>query len=150
MLNNLKALLAALLWLTLGPVLLVVAVILVALPLFHIAFPPNVRVNKEATSPDGRYTATFYTVSGGGAAGYVVEYVSLRERGKAFRAHEGKVFEMGHAYEIDLSWKESRHLVVEYPDRADVHRAADNLGSVLITYVSKPTVDNYFLRSRSP
>lgn len=67
-------------------------------------------------SPDGVLTAIFYSRSGGGAAGWVSLYVSLRQEGVE---EEVVLFEMGHGYDVVLTWLSASRLRIEYPSDAN-------------------------------
>ena len=68
-------------------------------------------------SPDGELTAIFYVRQAGGAAGSQSEYVSVRPRGDAA---EVLLFEMGHGYNVRLTWTGSRQLTIGYPKDANM------------------------------
>jgi hypothetical protein len=106
---------------------------------------PDIRVVAEKPAPDGRHVALFSITSGGGAAGYVIMNVSVRDRSQPFRAGQNHVFDMRHAYEVDLTWRDNTHLVVEYPDVAMVLQADTHIGPITVSYVPRPTVDEYYL-----
>jgi len=108
----------------------------------------EITIEKESTSAAGSYTATFYVISGGGAAGWVVMRVNLRSKGETFRPNKGDIFEMRHAYELDLKWQDDRHLTVEYPNVAQIYRQNHEVGPISISYIARPTVDHYYLRKQ--
>ena len=76
----------------------------------------KVEVIQEEKSPDGRYVATVFTCSGGGAAGYTYTNVNLRktadnlnQRDFLLGEHQWNSFT-----DIELSWRDSKHLEVSY------------------------------------
>lgn len=105
--------------------------------------PPDIDINQEIESPDGRYVATFYTISGGGAAGYVVERLKIMPRSQVFKADEDYVFEMRHAYKLDLEWRDDDFLIVTYPTDADVHRKLTSKGNIKISYASSSNLRQF-------
>ena len=70
-------------------------------------------------SPTGRYLATFFGLSGGGAAGWAYSRVSVRSAQQPFD-RESHILEMRHGYEVCLIWESDTKLVVEYPSEAVV------------------------------
>lgn len=103
--------------------------------------PPDIYVTKEVASPDGKNVASFYTISGGGAAGYVVNRLKIRPANQAFKADENYVFDMRHGDDIHLEWRDDDYLILTYPAQADIYRTQNKWGNIQIVYeksVSKP------------
>lgn len=99
--------------------------------------PHDVSVKKEVVSPDGKKVASFYIVSGGGAAGFVWATVKLRLKQEPLKDDDDYIFDMAHAYDIDLKWKSNQQLVVTYPGEAEVYRKKPRDKGVTIAYVAK-------------
>jgi hypothetical protein len=55
--------------------------------------------------------------SGGGAAGFAYEHVYVRD---SVDGQESRVLSLKSGYDVRLSWLDSMHLRVEYPDSARV------------------------------
>ena len=76
----------------------------------------NVEIISETRSPDGRYVATVFLCSGGGAAGYTYANVNLRESSAIFNQRDfllGK--HLWHSFaDISTRWKDSETLEVTY------------------------------------
>ena len=94
----------------------------------------------DCISPDGERIAAFYTESGGGAAGYAYEYVSVRPSTSEFSGG-GKAFMMSHGYDTRLTWTGRRSLEIGYPDSATVMDSPSTLEDVRITIVPLPSRD---------
>lgn len=71
----------------------------------------------ECPAPDDAHVAYFVVEAGGGAAGFVNEFVEIGKRGSSSRA---KVMELTHAYGIVLTWRSPTLLEITYPDTATV------------------------------
>lgn len=98
----------------------------------------QVEIVRTAMSPDSALVARAYVISGGGAAGWVYLQLDLRPRTKPFRADRSYVFSMkAHPYDVLLSWRGPRELLVEYPVDATIdgeHRMETEKFGVHITY----------------
>ena len=94
----------------------------------------------DCASPDGERIATFYIESGGGAAGYAYEYVSVRPSTSEFSGSR-KAFMMGHGYDTRLTCSGPRSLEIGYPDSATVMDSPSTLENVRITLVPLPSRD---------
>jgi len=102
----------------------------------------DLRIDLECPSPDGGAVATFYDLSGGGAAGWVQEFVAVHAAAAALdtAAH---VFKLSHGYHVRLTWESGRRLTVGYPasGRVDTALAVARLGAgreVALRYVALP------------
>lgn len=82
----------------------------------------QVRVDQECPSPSGELVATFYDLSGGGAAGWVQEYLAVR-RATAPLDTAAHVLKMSHGYDLRLTWASDRRLTVGRPASARVDTA---------------------------
>ncbi len=102
--------------------------------------PPDIHVTKEVVSPDGKNVASFYTISGGGAAGYVVIRLKIRPANQVFKSDENYIFEMRHGDDIDLEWRDDDYLIVTYPMDADIYRQQTIQGKIKISYGGKKRV----------
>lgn len=98
----------------------------------------DTEIDKEILSPDGKKVATFYIISGGGAAGFVNTRLQIRDKNKPFKENDSYVFDMSHADEHDFKWKDNRHLIVMYPSDASVSRSLPSQAGIKISYVAKP------------
>jgi hypothetical protein len=98
----------------------------------------------ECPSPDGKLIATFYTISGGGAAGSVYDSASVRATDQPLDVN-GPALTMSRGRGARLSWVDDRHLRIEFPSGADVHRQepviTTALGPVAIDFVTYPRDD---------
>jgi len=84
---------------------------------FLFAACDDVQVHIECPSPDNQYVAAYYSVSGGGAAGYVYTKINIKKvkgilnlwfPSTTLEGFEGADW-------IWFTWKSNRHLVVDYP-----------------------------------
>jgi hypothetical protein len=78
------------------------------------AAPPDLEVVQVARSPDGRHVATAYTLSGGGAAGYVLYRVTLGAPVRDQRAlGQDDVAQLRHPDPLRLRWEGPAVLAIE-------------------------------------
>ena len=100
--------------------------------------PVDLTVWCECSSPDGKLIASFYTQSGGGAAGWVYDYVGVRSTDVPLDI-DAPVMAMVRGQNTRLTWVDSRTLRVEHPSGATVLLSkadiATAFGSVGISYV---------------
>jgi hypothetical protein len=97
-------------------------------------------------SPDGKYVASFYGLGGGGAAGWLFEYVSISPADGP-SGSEVTVLEMNRGYEACLYWRDARHLVVTFPSSAEVLQAKTTISldeKIYVSYESEPDSDGEF------
>ena len=93
-------------------------------------------VLREVPSPDGSVVARYYYISGGGAAGWIDEYVSVDSAGAPFDPFDGTpVLTMSHAGDAELTWVDNRHLKVEIGEWANVKWHCSMAAGVRIDYV---------------
>ena len=104
----------------------------------------EVRIKTTSQSPDDKYLASFYSMSGGGAAGWVVLRVNLRRTNDVFYTSD-YVFEMNHGYQCELTWKGNAHLIVTYPAEANLKKQGYKWNEVTISYEMKPSKGGMFL-----
>ncbi len=100
----------------------------------------DVYIGREAVSPDGKKVATFYTISGGGAAGYVLTRLNLRPKTQAWKptkASNDYVFELRHGDDLDLQWQGNNKLNVVYEAGADTYDQLNSKDGVKISYQAK-------------
>ena len=92
-------------------------------------------------SPDGRHVATFYSVMGGGAAGYAYGRLNLRAASEDFDADD-YVLELKSGHDARLRWQGADSLLVEYPRGARVDSAALAWGAptIALRYDSVPAL----------
>lgn len=94
--------------------------------LFGCQNPKDVRIVINCDSPDKKQTATFFIRSGGGAAGYQYEYLSLRETTEPFD-YRGYILKLNGGYEIRIEWH-GPELVVYYPNTARIDKMVQENG----------------------
>jgi hypothetical protein len=103
-------------------------------------------------SPDGKYIASFYAIGGGGAAGSLFEYVSIR-RPESPLDNGTTVLQMSYASDVCLQWVDSRHLVVKYPSDAQAVSTKDTVNlddEIHVSFQPEPSSDGEFLRDTCP
>jgi hypothetical protein len=84
-------------------------------------------VRAECASPDGQLNAISWTHSGGGAAGWVAQVVTVVpvDRSsesilKKVTAADGVVAQFAHAGHLTLTWLSARSLRVDYPNSSEI------------------------------
>ena len=98
-------------------------------------------------SPDNKHIATLYKDSGGGAAGWCYEKVSINTIKKPFinKSSKNDVFSINCSSEIKLIWESNDHLIIEYLCKKPVVSLTkwflSNDDSVKISYNEKETND---------
>jgi hypothetical protein len=100
----------------------------------------DVNILSTSMSPDKEYIATFYNVSGGGAAGYAYMLVNLRRNDKPFNPKEGVIFQMTGVYQISLRWDDNEHLTVRHSKPAAIYLQEKEWGNerkIRISYVEE-------------
>jgi hypothetical protein len=100
-------------------------------------------------SPDGKLVASFYALGGGGAAGYMFEYVDVHTVGEAQR-HWIQALELSGVTEVRLHWRTVRELEITYPSDplVTVQRSRAELsinGGIKIRISSAPGRSGRFL-----
>ncbi len=111
----------------------------------------NVHTIVECPSATGRHLATFYVISGGGAAGFQYEYVSVRPAHSPFQPLE-YALQLKGGYDARLIWRGDTALLVEYPQDARVDSAATFVrlaDSVALDYVARPAEGGQFAQAGS-
>lgn len=104
------------------------------------------KVRFECPSPDKQFIATFYAMSGGGAAGWQYQYVNVRRTGATFRDAPW-LAQLKNARDLRLSWLDASHLRVEYPDDARLDRRLASYKdgrSIALEYVARRAGSNGF------
>jgi len=74
----------------------------------------------DVEPPGGAHVATFFGRSGGGAAGWSAQYVSVRRAADAFNPDVGWVFELSHVGEVCLAWADAKTLELTIPSTGEV------------------------------
>lgn len=75
---------------------------------------------KTAPSPNGKYAASIYTASGGGAAGWCHRRVAVTKKDAPFdfvtkdKDLPSRVFDTTCRSEIELAWQGDKHLIITY------------------------------------
>ena len=92
----------------------------------------------DCASPNGQLIATFYTIGGGGAAGSLDEYVSVRPSTSKFDENDW-VFTLTHGYDVRLSWTGPQSLEIGYPDSARTSISPTKRADVAINVVPLPS-----------
>ena len=98
----------------------------------------QIEILSTATSSSNDYVATVYTVSGGGAAGYVYKVVNLRKQAESFDPKKGIIFSASGTREVSLQWEDNESLVVKHSKAGNIYTQAKQWGSgkkIRITYV---------------
>ena len=74
-------------------------------------------VLREIVSPDTKYVATVFKADCGATTSYA-QIVIIREKSSEFQGDNRKeyIFTMKGLLDINVYWKDSRHLVIEPPD----------------------------------
>jgi hypothetical protein len=85
----------------------------------------EVRTIFECPSADGSLIASFFSVSGGGAAGWSTTRIGLRRKGEQFNPDQF-VLEMTQGYDAHLTWSEPNTLSIGYPDSATIRHRSDS------------------------
>ncbi len=89
----------------------------------------DVNILASSMSPDKEYIATFYNVSGGGAAGYVYMFVNLRRNSEPFDPKKGIIVQMTRCYEIHMKWDDNEHLTVSRSKNATTYLQLSEWGT---------------------
>ncbi|MGH7259119.1 MAG: hypothetical protein ACREI9_00370 [Nitrospiraceae bacterium] len=128
------------------------AAFLLVILLAFTACSPDTKITLECTSPDGQILASFYIYSGGGAAGYQLERVNIRESGNPFEP-QSYVLELKDGYDIHLFWQAPLRLLVEYPSDARLDQAIPQYlvggKAIEIHYRALPSKNGLFLDGKT-
>lgn len=125
-------------WLTcacIGGLVGVLSVLWVLWVLYLFLVASTTTVVQQLPSPDGRFIATYFINSGGGAAGWMYERVSLRQATNTFNKDD-YIFQVSHS-EATLSWQDNRTLRVTYPADTNVQHQESNKDGITILYRKK-------------
>lgn len=79
----------------------------------------DIGVIASSKSPNEKYVATSYSISGGGAAGFCYLLISLRKVEEQFNPDSGVVFETGcseRSDELEFRWENDKRLRIIYPN----------------------------------
>lgn len=101
----------------------------------------SLHLGAEAPSPSGRYIASFFGISGGGAVGWARQYVGIRQADNAFDRRD-HVLEMTRGYEVCLMWQSDTKLIVEYPEESELLSFEHDLvldQQLKVEYQSRPS-----------
>ncbi len=94
----------------------------------------DLKILQSCSSPDQKTVATFYELSGGGAAGWVLLRVNLRAVEAPFSEDENIVFELRHVRHVNLSWENDKDLKIEYPESAEIDKMIEMFKGTKIVY----------------
>lgn len=100
----------------------------------HSSCRDTVIAMNSVVSPDGKYSADWFQVSGGGAASATDDSVCIRLSTDHPRLSRGCVFggvDVGH---IDLAWISSRELQITYPAGSQAGPRVSTWHDVRVTY----------------
>jgi hypothetical protein len=89
---------------------------------------------KSLASPDGATIADWYELSGGGAAGWVVDRVRLRPSTEPFQADRDDIFSAHSAYPVNMRWISNNELEVAYDKRGTLTTSQPRWKQVAISY----------------
>jgi hypothetical protein len=106
---------------------------------FDVSSDPPV-IEKVEISPDARFTARHFIISGGGAAGYVFESVNIQQSTDNFDKSKGIILQTTHTAINSLKWRENNLLVVEYSKEGNVYlkkEAIDDQINAKILFIEK-------------
>lgn len=120
--------------------------------LTHASCSQEVTVLLECPSPDHLMTASFSNYSGGGAAGYQFQRVSIHTS-EGTVAPQSYPVELKGAYHIRFTWRTPELLLVEYPSDARVDRqiprfVVDNK-TINLEYRTVPSKGGLFIHGDS-
>ena len=92
-------------------------------------------VLREPVSPDTKYVATVFKRDCGATTGYA-QIVMIRENKSEFRGDnkEEDIFTMEGLLDINVYWKDSRHLVIEPLDKNAVFVKRESWRDVAVSY----------------
>lgn len=102
---------------------------------------------RTAESPDGKYSATFWSRMGGGAAGWCRQYINVYGKEKTFDLNKSEenqktqVFDVRCDSDVEMNWKSANHLHIAFSVDKNGTNAAMNSenkdGAVKISYQVK-------------
>ena len=95
-------------------------------------------VLREVVSPDTKYVATVFKSDCGATTSYA-QVVIIREKSSEFQGDNRKeyIFTMKGLLDINVYWKDSRHLVIEPPDANAVFIKRESWRDIAISYGTK-------------
>lgn len=95
-------------------------------------------VLREIVSPDTKYVATVFKRDCGATTSYA-QIIMIREKLSEFRGDnkEEDIFTMNGLLDINVYWKDSRHLVIEPPDANAVFVKRESWRDIAISYGTK-------------
>jgi hypothetical protein len=98
----------------------------------------EVRVMSESASPDGKFVARYFVLSGGGAAGYVIDFVNIQPAGEAFNNNVNVVFQATGTRVLKLDWAEPR-LKITYEKGGNILQPSpDQMKNMPIDFIQSP------------
>lgn len=81
--------------------------------------PPDLEAFARATSPSGRQQAVAYTLSGGGAAGWMLYRIAIGEPARdQSRLGADDIAQLRHAHGLAIAWADDSTLLIRYPESA--------------------------------
>jgi hypothetical protein len=109
-------------------------------------FASDIFHNRAIPSPDGRLIADYYTISGGGGAGWSEDYVRIRRAGQPFRASRwdlsllssDAVFKASSGKKLMIRWRSNTHLEITYSGHDGVFRSRPSWNNISIVYNENP------------
>ena len=96
--------------------------------------PEDVIPRRVVPAPGGDRVAQLYTVSGGGAAGYVYDVPEVRPASAPPMQDGHQAFVFAYADSVDVRWVGDRRLVVTYPAGTTVSLQKRSMEGVEISY----------------
>jgi hypothetical protein len=100
----------------------------------------DIDIVTTGASPNNKYLATAYNVSGGGGAGHIYNLVNLRKQGEPFESKQGVIFVASGTHKITPVWQDDEHLIIKHSKASGIYTKAGEWGSdnkVLIRYVEE-------------
>lgn len=92
------------------------------------------KIYQSCYSPDQKMIATFYELSGGGAAGWVSQRVSLRPKEIPFSEAEDIIFQIRHGSQVTMIWENEKVLKIEYPEESEIDKKTELYKDIKIIY----------------
>lgn len=96
-------------------------------------------------SPDGQHVAIFYGLGGGGAAGWLEEFFSVRMSDSPFGHDKANIVRaFSHTYELCVKWESATRIRVVYPAMNNLNEApyrAEASPEILVDFVFEQSSD---------
>jgi hypothetical protein len=81
----------------------------------------EITIQREQVSPNGGFVARYFTISGGGAAGYVSQRVNVQKAASEFNQSDGIILELAHSQIHSIDWESDNLLKVRYSKTGTVY-----------------------------